>query len=324
TVGPYYFAGSPHATAGNPAEMEAEGEKRDTSFPRLEAPAQTVTGLWVSAGSPTPFLALWSPRASGQAGRAGDQDAWVLQTSVCSPACTSGGLCFLPEPGAQNVQVQVPAEVRGLLGNDVQLPCRLVSGEAKIQVSQVMWLRWDRYGGSQSVAVFHPQHGASFPNSGPHGQRMAFVSGNSRKTEAELEDATLLLRGLRADDEANYTCEFATFPWGSSKGATWLRVLAEPQNHAEPQEVTLGPGPMPMARCVSSGGRPAARISWFSPLAGKGTETRTAGPEPGTFTVTSRFISVPTPQADGAKVTCKVEHEALSEPVLLPLTLSVR
>ncbi|XP_020859271.1 nectin-2 isoform X3 [Phascolarctos cinereus] len=187
-----------------------------------------------------------------------------------------------------------------------------------------MWLRWDRYGGSQSVAVFHPTHGASFPNSGPYDQRMSFIIGNSGKTEAELRDATLLLKGLRAEDEANYTCEFATFPWGSSKGATWLRVLAEPKNHAESQEVTLGPDPTPMARCVSTGGRPPARISWFSPLLGEGTESRTAGPVTGTSTVTSRFTLVPTPQADGAKVTCKVEHETLSEPVLIPLTLSVK
>ncbi|XP_020859272.1 nectin-2 isoform X4 [Phascolarctos cinereus] len=226
--------------------------------------------------------------------------------------------------GAQNVQVQIPAEVRGLLGSEVTLPCHLQSGEPKIRVSQVMWLRWDRYGGSQSVAVFHPTHGASFPNSGPYDQRMSFIIGNSGKTEAELRDATLLLKGLRAEDEANYTCEFATFPWGSSKGATWLRVLAEPKNHAESQEVTLGPDPTPMARCVSTGGRPPARISWFSPLLGEGTESRTAGPVTGTSTVTSRFTLVPTPQADGAKVTCKVEHETLSEPVLIPLTLSVK
>ncbi|XP_043850155.1 nectin-2 isoform X2 [Dromiciops gliroides] len=227
--------------------------------------------------------------------------------------------------GAENVQVQVQAEVRGLLGNEVKLPCHLLSGkEKKIRVSQAMWLRWDRDGGSQSVAVFHPQHGASFPNSNPYDQRMSFAIRNFTKTEAELRDATLLLKGLRAEDEANYTCEFATFPWGSSKGATWLRVLAEPQNHAESQEVILAPDPKPMARCVSSGGRPPARISWFSPLPGEGTETKTAGPLPGTFTVTSRFTLVPIPQANGAKVTCKVEHETFSEPVLIPLTLSVK
>ncbi|XP_074075419.1 nectin-2-like isoform X3 [Macrotis lagotis] len=226
--------------------------------------------------------------------------------------------------GAENVQVRVPAEVQGLLRSDVMLPCHLLSGEGKILVSQVMWLRWDRNGGSQSVAVFHPIHGASFPNSEPYDQRMSFVVGNSWEKGAELRDATLLLKGLRAEDEANYTCEFATFPWGSRKGATWLRVLAEPQNHAESQEVILSSEPKPMARCVSEGGRPPARISWFSPLPGEGTETRMTGPAPGTFTVTSRFTLIPTPQADGAKVTCKVEHETFSEPVLIPLTLSVK
>ncbi|XP_051845393.1 nectin-2 isoform X1 [Antechinus flavipes] len=232
-------------------------------------------------------------------------------------------LLFL-ETGAQNIQVRVPAEVRGLLGRDEKLPCHLLSEKAEIRVSQIMWLRLDRYGNNQSVAAFHPTYGANFPNSGPYDQHMSFLMGNSRQSEAELRDATLLLKGLRAEDEANYTCEFVTFPWGSSKGVTWLRVLAEPQNHAEAQEVTLVSEPKPMARCVSTGGRPPARISWFSPLPGQGTETRTAGPVPGTFTVTSRFTLVPTPEANGAKVTCKVEHDTFPEPVLIPLTLSVK
>jgi len=140
----------------------------------------------------------------------------------------------------------------------------------------------------------------------------------------ELRDATLALRGLTVEDEGNYTCEFATFPSGTSRGVTWLRAIAQPQNHAETQEVTLSLEPVPVARCVSEGGRPPARISWFSPLDGEAKESQRSGPVLGTVTVTSRFTLVPLSGADGVKVTCKVEHESFEEPILLPVTLSVR
>lgn len=81
---------------------------------------------------------------------------------------------------------------------------------------------------------------------------------------------------------------------------------------------------MPVARCVSTGGRPPARITWISTLDGEARESQEAGPLPGTVTVTSRYSSVPLGQVDGMKVTCKVEHETFEEPVLLPVTLSVR
>lgn len=99
---------------------------------------------------------------------------------------------------------------------------------------------------------------------------------------------------------------------------------AQPQNHAETQEVTLSSDPVPVARCVSSGGRPPAKISWLSPLRGEHKETETSGPLSGTVTVTSRYAVVPSSQVDGAKITCKVEHEALEKPALLPVTLAVR
>lgn len=81
---------------------------------------------------------------------------------------------------------------------------------------------------------------------------------------------------------------------------------------------------MPVALCVSSGGRPPSRISWLSPLHGDAKESETSGPLPGTVTVTSRYAVVPSSQVDGVQITCKVEHEALEEPALLPVTLSVR
>ncbi|XP_044523214.1 nectin-2 isoform X2 [Gracilinanus agilis] len=223
----------------------------------------------------------------------------------------------------QSIHVKLPSVVHGLLGKDVQLPCHLVPGEVEVQVSQVTWLRQNQTSGTMSIAVYHPTHGAGFPSTGPGMERLAFVSQN-QGPGSEFFNATLLIRDLRGEDEANYTCEFATFPGGNGKGTTLLRVLAEPKSHVEPYEVVSGPDPVTMASCVSSGGRPPARISWSSPLAGQSHETRTEGPVSDTFTVTSHFTMVPMAQANGKKAICKVEHETLREPALLSVTLGVK
>ncbi|KAK2500000.1 hypothetical protein MC885_004230 [Smutsia gigantea] len=223
----------------------------------------------------------------------------------------------------------MPLEVLGHLGGTVELPCHLQLPSPEVQVSQVTWLRLDAAGNSQSVAVFHPAYGSSFPSLQPGKERLSFVTarqstGAGQGTKMGRWDATLALRGLMVEDEGNYTCEFATFPKGTGRGVTQLRVIAQPQNHAETQEVTLSLEPVPVARCVSTGGRPPARISWLSPLDGEAKESQTSGPLPGTVTVTSRFTLVPLGRADGVKVTCKVEHESFEEPALLPVFLSVR
>lgn len=238
-------------------------------------------------------------------------------------------LLLLQEAGAQDVQVHMPPEVLGHLGGTVELPCHLQLPSPEVQVSQVTWLRLDAAGNSQSVAVFHPAYGSSFPSLQPGKERLSFVTagqstGAGQGTNTGRWDATLALQGVMVEDEGNYTCEFATFPKGTGRGVTQLRVIAQPQNHAETQEVTLSLEPVPVARCVSTGGRPSPRISWLSPLDGEAKESQMSGPLPGTVTVTSRFTLVPLGRADGVKVTCKVEHESFEEPALLPLFLSVR
>lgn len=238
-------------------------------------------------------------------------------------------LLLLRQNGAQDVGVLVPPVVQGHLGSTVELPCHLLPPAPEVRVSQVMWLRQDVAESDQNVAIFNPHYGPSFPSRKPGKERLSFVtagqsSGAGQGSEMELRDATLALQGLTVEDEGNYTCEFVTFPRGTSRGMTWLRAIAQPQNHAEKQEVTLSLEPVPVARCVSTGGRPPARISWLSPLDGEARESQVSGPLSGTVTVTSRFTLVPLGRADGVKVTCKVEHESFKEPVLLPVTLSVR
>lgn len=100
--------------------------------------------------------------------------------------------------------------------------------------------------------------------------------------------------------------------------------LAQPENHAEAQEVTIGPQSVAVARCISTGGRPPARITWISSLGGEARDIQEPGLQAGTVTVISRYSMVPVGRADGVKVTCRVEHESLEEPELLPVILSVR
>ncbi|CAO2626621.1 Nectin2 [Lemmus lemmus] len=227
-------------------------------------------------------------------------------------------LLLLQETGAQDVRVRVLPEVRGRLGGTVELPCHLLPPTTE-RVSQVTWQRLD----AAVVAAFHPSFGVDFPNPQFNKERLSFVRADE-DTNADLRDATLAFRGLRVEDEGNYTCEFATFPNGTRRGVTWLRVIAQPENHAEAQEVTIGSESLPVARCISTGGRPPARITWISSLGGEARDIQEPGPLTGTITVTSRYSLVPVGQADGVKVTCRIEHESFEEPIQLPVTLSVR
>lgn len=128
------------------------------------------------------------------------------------------------------MRVRMPAEVRGRLGDTVELPCHLLSQGPEGNVSQVTWQRLDPPKESQSVAAFHPSHGLSFPSPQFSKERLSFLTmgqSTGAKRGPEMRDATLVLRGLTVKDEGNYSCEFATFPQGTSRGVTWLRAIGE-------------------------------------------------------------------------------------------------
>ncbi|XP_061029230.1 poliovirus receptor [Eubalaena glacialis] len=221
--------------------------------------------------------------------------------------------------GIKTIGVLAPAQVRGFLGDTTELPCKLQPLEHNVTVTQVTWTRQKLAEAARSVAVFHPTQGPSFPEPG----RLAFVA--ARPGE-ELRDASLAVRGLRAEDEGNYTCQFATFPNGDRSARTWLRVLAQPQNKAETQEIPLSQlslEPVPVAHCISRGGRPPARISWSPPLDKMANTSQEPGPLPGTVTVISLLTLMPSSHVDGKNVTCRVEHESFEEAVALPMTLTV-
>ncbi|XP_062454711.1 nectin-2 [Rhea pennata] len=214
--------------------------------------------------------------------------------------------------GASGQRVTVQEEVVALVGEDAVLPCVLATAGPDLKVSQVTWERAGR-GGRQNVAVLHPRLAPSFPGGG--GGRLRF-QGRS------LQDATLLLGPLRLADQGVYTCEFATYPDGNQGASTRLLVLAKPENHVAAQEVATGSVPTPVATCTAAGGHPAANISWESPVPGTAEASAEVAAD-GAVTVTSRFSIVPTPAADGQRLTCVVSHPSLPRPQSLPVTLSV-
>lgn len=99
---------------------------------------------------------------------------------------------------------------------------------------------------------------------------------------------------------------------------------ARPNNTAEALKPNSTTTLQDVAKCVSSGGRPPAVITW--PFVGNGTTTheiQKEGPQPGTTTVISFLTMEPSSQADGKTVTCRVEHESFQEADFLTATLSL-
>ncbi|XP_012980876.1 poliovirus receptor homolog [Mesocricetus auratus] len=214
-----------------------------------------------------------------------------------------------PERAASGVAVQVLTNVTGLLNGTAYLLCSLTSSES-VTVTQVTWMRKKPDSSPLTVAVFHPVKGPSITDPG----RVEFLA-----SRLDQWNASLSISHLRVEDEGNYECQFATFPAGSKSASVYLQVLVEPKNNAEPLEASPILKQQAVAKCISIGGRPLPKIDWLSDLNGTFNETH----EPNTSIVTSYYSLVPSRQADGKNITCRVKHESLRKPKLKAVTLSV-
>uniref|UniRef100_A0ABM5ET72 Nectin-2 isoform X1 n=1 Tax=Pogona vitticeps TaxID=103695 RepID=A0ABM5ET72_9SAUR len=230
--------------------------------------------------------------------------------SSCASACLFF-CCLLSVLLAQRVKVL--HEVTGYMGKEVVLPCNFATTTPDIKVSQVTWVK-EAGGRKQNVAVYHPEHGPSYPMKGNQ-SRIQFRT-------PSLEDATLIIKPLLLMDEGTYTCEFATYPLGNEDGVTSLTILASPTNTAEAKEVKIGNTEQPVAVCTSAHGKPPARITWQSALNGNASLSQVTNAD-GTVTVASQYSLVPTKEADGQCITCIVQHETLTQPESIPVTLSI-
>ncbi|XP_034346175.1 nectin-2-like [Arvicanthis niloticus] len=223
--------------------------------------------------------------------------------------------CYALREAGGDIAVHVPFNSTGVLGGSTVLHCSLTS-EDNVTITQITWMKKNPDGSHPSVAVFHPKKGPNIVKP----EKMRFLAA---KQDKDLQNASLAISNLLVEDEGIYECQIATFPRGSRSASVWLRVLAPPNNTAEPLEPSPALTLQDVAKCISADGHPPGRIIWFSNVNGSHHETEKQGSQPGTITVTSYYSMVPSRQADGKNITCRVEHEGSHEPDQLPLTLSL-
>lgn len=224
-------------------------------------------------------------------------------------------LCYALGEAGGDIAVLVPFNSTGLLGGSTGLYCSLASNR-NVTITQITWMKRNPHGSHTTVAVFHPKKGPNIAEP----QRVKFLAA---KQDGDLRNASLAIWNLNVKDEGSYECQIATFPTGSRSAFVWLKVLVPPNNTA----VALEPSPalvlQDVAKCISADGHPPGRIVWSSDVNGSHHETEEPGSQPGTTTVTSYYSMVPSLQADGKNITCRVEHESAREPDQLLVTLSL-
>ncbi|KAJ8268370.1 hypothetical protein COCON_G00135420 [Conger conger] len=209
--------------------------------------------------------------------------------------------------------VKVAEEVESYPGQMVELGCQFM-GTGGIELTQVSWIWEPKEGQRENIAVYHPQFGASYPDSALKG-RVSFL-------HSSLDNPSIQITGVRMTDEGKYVCEYATYPSGNEQGTTTLVMLAKPRNTASAVTVTEGAAPVVVAHCESADGRPGAHISWETEAPGEESSSSRAGVE-NTVTVVSEYRLVPTAKDDGKDITCVITHRTQGAPESLPMKLSI-
>ncbi|XP_036394084.1 nectin-2 isoform X2 [Megalops cyprinoides] len=222
-------------------------------------------------------------------------------------------ILFAMFQGTACQKVRVEPEVVSYPGQTVTLRCNFVDASG-IKLTQVSWIWEPTDKPRDNIAVYHPQFGASYPDS-PLSSRIRFLN-------PSLENPSIEITGVKMTDEGKYTCEYATYPSGNEQGTTSLIMLAKPKNTASAVTVPAGTAPVVVARCESADGRPAAEISWVSPVNGNGTTTSKPGTD-NTVTVTSEYRLVPTSADNGKDISCVVKHRTLDKPQSIQLKLAI-
>ncbi|XP_016387590.1 nectin-2-like isoform X2 [Sinocyclocheilus rhinocerous] len=226
-------------------------------------------------------------------------------------------LILLTIQGSLAQRVRVEPEVVSYPGQMVTLRC-LFPNPGETQLTQVSWIFERNDAERTNIAVFHPKFGANYPTKSPVSGRVSFVT-----DPPSLDNPSIQIREVKMTDEGRYICEYATYPSGNEQGVTSLVMLAKPKNLATTVTVTAGKTPVIVARCESSNGRPAATISWSTPLNGNvTTPIETENPD-NTVTVQSSYMLVPQPSDNGKDISCMVTHRTMTQPETFPMRLVV-
>uniref|UniRef100_A0A8C4Q8M9 Ig-like domain-containing protein n=1 Tax=Eptatretus burgeri TaxID=7764 RepID=A0A8C4Q8M9_EPTBU len=187
-------------------------------------------------------------------------------------------------------------------------------------MTQISWQRITNELGEpikSNVAVYNPQLGKSYPSSALR-DRVQF------RNQDPKVDPSLVLFNPRSSDDGLYVCEVSTFPTGNADAKINLTIIVNIS--FIPQRLVLASaGPLEVAKCVASGGRPPATFSWTVPSGLKYGEKTMLTTEPDkTQTVTSTLQVVDgTWRVNGMLATCHVSHRAFDHPYNLRTTLEV-
>ncbi|XP_067249490.1 myelin protein P0-like isoform X1 [Chanodichthys erythropterus] len=108
-------------------------------------------------------------------------------------------------------------EVTGYQGHDVTMLCQYIHGTTKDNISQVQWT-WNNQSNKYEIMIFNMDHGL-FLHDTFLKDRVSFS-----KSSPLIYDASIIIRDVRMSDQGVYSCDYTTFPSGSYKGQTTLKV----------------------------------------------------------------------------------------------------
>ncbi|XP_059423662.1 nectin-2-like isoform X1 [Carassius carassius] len=226
-------------------------------------------------------------------------------------------LILLIIQGALAQRVKVEPEVVSYPGQVVTLRCQFPN-PGETQLTQVSWIFERTDMERTNIAVFHPSFGVNYPTTSPLTGRVSFIS-----VPPSLDNPSIQIKDVKMTDEGRYICEYATYPSGNEQGVSSLVMLAKPMNTATTVIVTAGKTPVIVASCESSNGRPAATISWSTPLKGNVTTPSTTNNQNNTVSVQSSYMLAPQPSDNGKDISCVVTHRTMSQPEIFPMKLNV-
>ncbi|XP_029113899.1 OX-2 membrane glycoprotein-like isoform X2 [Scleropages formosus] len=159
-------------------------------------------------------------------------------------------LVLLMSPAVLTELVRTQQTVVASLGDEALLKCELTTPK---DVLQVTWQRVTE-GRTENMATYSKRYGMKITD--PFRDHVHF-------REAELQECSIAIEGVKKEDESCYKCLFNAFPDGAISGTTCLKVyeLHEPMLEVR-QTVVQDDGLQVHALSCSVTGRPAPNVSW--------------------------------------------------------------
>ncbi|KAF7701191.1 nectin-2 isoform X1 [Silurus meridionalis] len=162
-------------------------------------------------------------------------------TSAITNRATSLLIFLSIVQGTQSVLIEHKTEVNASVGQNISLPCILSKEQTKI-----IQLQWHKMGEQeeQKLVVFNPAYSPIY-----YGNVELEVVNKTSSTE--LRGTILHLHNVTVKDSGDYVCDIATFPDGSIKSFTKVRVtVATVSMEVMPPDRTVVEGDTVNITCV--------------------------------------------------------------------------